>query len=98
MDKGDVFERVTSDVTFTLETGDVLLLYTDGVNEATDHKELLFGEERIETDPRPVRPAGRPGRRRRPLQSRERVPRRTSRKTTTSPWSPSGGNELRAAA
>jgi len=47
LDKGDVFERVTRDVTVSLEKGDVMLLYTDGVNEAADHKELLFGEERI---------------------------------------------------
>ncbi|MCE9520080.1 MAG: SpoIIE family protein phosphatase [Verrucomicrobia bacterium] len=47
IDKGDVFERVTRDVTLSLESGDVLLLYTDGVNEASDQKELLFGEERI---------------------------------------------------
>ncbi len=48
VDRGDVFERVTRDVTVPLESGDVLLLYTDGVNEATDHKEQLFGEQRIE--------------------------------------------------
>lgn len=47
VDKGDVFERVTRDITVPLASGDVLLLYTDGVNEAADHKELLFGEERI---------------------------------------------------
>lgn len=48
LDKGDVFERITRDATVSLDSGDVLLLYTDGVNEATDHKELLFGEKRIE--------------------------------------------------
>ena len=47
LDKGEVFERATRDVSVTLSSGDVLLLYTDGVNEATDHKELLFGEDRI---------------------------------------------------
>ncbi len=30
-----------------MESGDILLLYTDGVDEATDHKGLLFGVERI---------------------------------------------------
>jgi sigma-B regulation protein RsbU (phosphoserine phosphatase) len=49
VDKGDVFERVTKDVAVTMESGDVLLLYTDGINEATDHKGLEFGEERIKT-------------------------------------------------
>jgi sigma-B regulation protein RsbU (phosphoserine phosphatase) len=49
VDTGDVFERVTKDVAVTMESGDVLLLYTDGINEATDHKGLEFGEERIKT-------------------------------------------------
>jgi sigma-B regulation protein RsbU (phosphoserine phosphatase) len=49
VDTGDVFERVTKDVAITMESGDVLLLYTDGINEATDHKGLEFGEERIKT-------------------------------------------------
>lgn len=49
VDKGDVFERITKDVSIPMESGDVLLLYTDGVNEATDHKGLEFGEDRIKT-------------------------------------------------
>lgn len=49
VDKGAVFERITKDVNIPMESGDVLLLYTDGVNEAVDHKELEFGEERIKT-------------------------------------------------
>ena len=49
VDKGDVFERVTRDVSVPMDSGDVLLLFTDGVNEATDHKGLEFGEERIKT-------------------------------------------------
>ena len=49
VDKGSVFERITKDVPIPMESGDVLLLYTDGVNEAVDHKELEFGEERIKT-------------------------------------------------
>ena len=47
IDKGEVFERVTKDVTFTMQPGDCLLLYTDGVNEALDAKGLEFGEKRI---------------------------------------------------
>jgi hypothetical protein len=48
IDKGEVFSRVTKDAELTLQQGDTLLLYTDGINEATDSKELMFGETRIE--------------------------------------------------
>jgi sigma-B regulation protein RsbU (phosphoserine phosphatase) len=48
IDKGEVFERVTHDIAVTLHSGDCLLLYTDGITEASDRKELMFGEERVE--------------------------------------------------
>ncbi len=47
IDKGAVFERVTKDLSFTMQTGDCLLLYTDGVNEALDAKGLEYGEHRL---------------------------------------------------
>lgn len=49
IDKGEVFERVTKDLSFTMETGDCLLLYTDGVNEALDAKGREFGEQRVQS-------------------------------------------------
>ncbi len=35
------------DYEFTLGEGDVLLLYTDGVTEATDSRNVLFGDQRL---------------------------------------------------
>lgn len=50
IDKGDVFERVTKDLSFEMQPGDCLLLYTDGVNEAMDPKGIEFGEERVQEE------------------------------------------------
>ena len=47
IDKGPVFERVLKEMEITMESGDVLLLYTDGVNEAENLKEEEFGKERL---------------------------------------------------
>ena len=47
IDSGNVFERVTTDECITLEPGDCVLLFTDGVKEALDASEEEFGLERL---------------------------------------------------
>ena len=47
IDQGDVFDRVTKDHTFAMESGDCLLLYTDGVNEALDPEGEEYSDDRI---------------------------------------------------
>lgn len=48
IDEGDVFERVTKDLPLQMESGDCLLLYTDGVCEAVDKDDNEFGSSRLE--------------------------------------------------
>jgi phosphoserine phosphatase RsbU/P len=43
IDSGVAFDRVTADFSVTLEKGDCLILYTDGVTEALDHEGREFG-------------------------------------------------------
>jgi phosphoserine phosphatase RsbU/P len=43
IDSGDVFERITRDFTFRMETNDCLILYTDGVTEALDARGDEYG-------------------------------------------------------
>src|SRR6202048_447306 len=47
IDSGGVFNRVTGDFKVRLETGDCLILYTDGVTEALDVNGLEFGISRL---------------------------------------------------
>ncbi|MGJ8726502.1 MAG: SpoIIE family protein phosphatase [Roseibacillus sp.] len=47
IDKGPVFERVLKEMVVKLESGDVILFYTDGVNEAENGKGQEFGKERL---------------------------------------------------
>jgi phosphoserine phosphatase RsbU/P len=47
IDSGGVFNRVTGDFKVHLETGDCLILYTDGVTEALDVNGLEFGLSRL---------------------------------------------------
>jgi len=46
IDSGDVFDRLTRDVAVGVETGDCILLYTDGITEALDSEGNEFGLER----------------------------------------------------
>jgi len=46
IDDGGVFERTTRDHEFEMESGDCLLLHTDGVREALDDEEREYGIER----------------------------------------------------
>jgi sigma-B regulation protein RsbU (phosphoserine phosphatase) len=47
IDSGDVFDRITGDLSVPLERDDCLVLYTDGVTEALDAKGDEFGPERM---------------------------------------------------
>ncbi len=47
IDGGGVFERVTKDETLHLESGDCVLLFTDGVKEALNSHDEEFGTERL---------------------------------------------------
>ena len=47
IDSGDVFERVTRDFTLQMESGDCLILYTDGITEALDSKGNEYGVKRM---------------------------------------------------
>src|ERR1700760_2043243 len=47
IDSGGVFDRGTGDFTVRLESGDCLILYTDGVTEALDTDGIEFGVARL---------------------------------------------------
>src|ERR1700678_2577233 len=47
IDSGGVFDRVTGDFAVRLESGDCLILYTDGVTEALDSNGIEFGISRL---------------------------------------------------
>ncbi len=47
VDDGDVFRKVVNDYRFTMETGDILILYTDGLTEAMNIDGDEFGIEEL---------------------------------------------------
>jgi phosphoserine phosphatase RsbU/P len=60
IDSGSVFDRITGDFALTLNQGDCLLLYTDGVTEALDANGDEFGPERMMETIRASAPEGAP--------------------------------------
>jgi sigma-B regulation protein RsbU (phosphoserine phosphatase) len=58
IDGGAVFERVTKDLQITLESGDCVLFYTDGVKEAVDADDEEFGMDRMSEAFRAAAPLG----------------------------------------
>jgi phosphoserine phosphatase RsbU/P len=58
IDEGGVFERVTRDFHVQLESGDCVLLHTDGVREALDPGEEEFGLDRMSAIFREAAPLG----------------------------------------
>jgi serine phosphatase RsbU (regulator of sigma subunit) len=48
MEKGEIFEKALTEDQKTLQSGDVLLLYSDGLVEAENSRGEEFGEKRLE--------------------------------------------------
>jgi sigma-B regulation protein RsbU (phosphoserine phosphatase) len=46
-DRGEKFAAALQEVTVPLEAGDLFVLFTDGISEAMDAREELFGENRL---------------------------------------------------
>ena len=49
LDNGEKFRDALEEVTLPLETGDIFLLFTDGLSEAMGPNDELFGEGRLAT-------------------------------------------------
>ncbi len=47
MDRGERFEEILEEAEVRLESGDVFLFFTDGLSEAMNAREELFGERRL---------------------------------------------------
>jgi serine phosphatase RsbU (regulator of sigma subunit) len=49
IDNGETFDRLLEEVTIPLGAGDLFVLYTDGVTEATNDAGEWFGDQRLAT-------------------------------------------------
>lgn len=58
LDDGDVFSRVTKQYEINVESGDCLLLYTDGVTESMNPQQDEYGRERMVSTLRSAAPKG----------------------------------------
>jgi sigma-B regulation protein RsbU (phosphoserine phosphatase) len=47
IDNGELFERLLEEETIRLATGDVYVLFTDGISEAMNERDDCFGEQRL---------------------------------------------------
>ena len=47
LEKGDVFDRTLAEETFSLQEGDTIVLFTDGLTEARNPENEEYGEERL---------------------------------------------------
>jgi sigma-B regulation protein RsbU (phosphoserine phosphatase) len=47
IDSGDVFDEIVQDLTLALEPQDTFMVYTDGINEASDENGQEFGKNQI---------------------------------------------------
>jgi len=47
LEKGELFNRTISEIKMSMSQGDVYIFYTDGVNEAMNHRKEEFGDERL---------------------------------------------------
>lgn len=61
IDSGGAFNRVTSDFTLSLEPGDSLVLYTDGITEALNRQGDEFGLEQMTESIKASAPSGAAG-------------------------------------
>ena len=58
IDSGEVFDEVIEDSVLTLQPGDTILVFTDGINEAIDRHGEEFGREHIKEALRMIGPEG----------------------------------------